>query len=34
MDFKGYLLKEYNISESSAKDYVGRFNAITNRRFY
>lgn len=34
MEFKDYLMQEYNISESSAKDYVGRFNGIINRGLY
>ena len=27
-------MQEYNISESSAKDYVDRFNGILNRGLY
>ncbi len=34
MEFKDFLMKEYNLSESSAKDYVGRFNGIVNRDLY
>ncbi|MFG6146824.1 hypothetical protein [Halobacillus sp. B23F22_1] len=34
MSFKDYLIEEYRISESSAQDYVGRFNGIVNRGVY
>ena len=34
MEFKDYLMQEYNISESSPKDYLGSFNGIINRGFY
>lgn len=34
MGFKEFLKQEYRISESSAKDYVGRFNGIFNRGIY
>lgn len=32
--FKDFLMQEYRISESSAKDYVGRFKGIVNRGKY
>lgn len=34
MSFKDFLMQEYGISESSAKDYVGRFNGIVNKGLY
>lgn len=32
--FKDFLIREYSLSEKSAKDYIGRFNGITNRQLY
>lgn len=32
--FKEFLIKEYRIKESSAEDYIGRFNGIVNRGLY
>lgn len=34
MDFKGFLMQEYKLSEKSARDYVTRFNGIVERRIY
>ena len=34
MKFMDFLIQEYCLSESSAKDYVGRFNGIVNRGIY
>jgi LysM repeat protein len=33
-EFKDFLMKKYRISESSARDYVGRFNGILARGIY
>ncbi|MBN3547977.1 hypothetical protein [Fictibacillus barbaricus] len=34
MEFKDFLIKEYRISEKSARDYVGRLNGIIARGIY
>ena len=34
MEFKDFLMKEYQLGEKSAKDYVGRFNGIKVRGIY
>jgi hypothetical protein len=34
MKFEDFLMQEYGIKESSAKDYVGRFNGIVNKGLY
>ncbi|WP_394190959.1 hypothetical protein [Paenisporosarcina quisquiliarum] len=34
MKFMDFLIQEYCLSESSAKDYVGPFNRIVNRGIY
>lgn len=34
MEFKDFLMKEYQIGEKSAQDYVGRFNGIRARGIY
>ncbi|MEH6993823.1 hypothetical protein V7075_14075 [Neobacillus drentensis] len=34
MEFKEFLIQKYNIRESSAEDYVGRFNGIVNKGIY
>jgi hypothetical protein len=34
MDFEQFLIKEYKIEESSAKDYVGRLNGIFKKGLY
>jgi len=34
MEFKNFLMNEYNLSEKSACDYVGRLNGILNRGIY
>jgi hypothetical protein len=33
-EFKEYLLKEYNMRETSANQYVGRLKGIRNRGLY
>lgn len=34
MDFEQFLMKEYQLGESSAKDYVGRLNGILDKGIY
>ncbi|MFS0600874.1 hypothetical protein [Peribacillus frigoritolerans] len=34
MEFKEFLIQKYNLGDSSAKDYVGRFNGIDNKGIY
>lgn len=34
MNFKDFLINEYQLSESSAQDYVGRFNGIVDTGIY
>ncbi|WP_336881506.1 hypothetical protein [Priestia koreensis] len=34
MEFRDFLIKEYGLRESSAKDYVGRLNGIINKGIY
>lgn len=34
MEFKEFLIRIYGISESSAEDYVGRYNGIVSKSIY
>ncbi|WP_110928070.1 hypothetical protein [Bacillus massiliglaciei] len=34
MEYKDFLMKEYGLSEGSAKDYDGRFKGIVNSGIY
>lgn len=33
-DFKDFLIRKYSLKESSAEDYVWRFNGIVNKGIY
>lgn len=34
MEFKDFLIREYQLSEKSARDYEGRLNGLINRGIY
>lgn len=34
MEFKEFLIKEYQLGNKSAEDYVSRFNGMVNRGIY
>lgn len=34
MEFKDFLVKEYQLGEKSARDYVGRLNGLVERGIY
>lgn len=34
MEFRGFLIREYKLSEKLARDYEGRLNGLLNRGIY